>query len=400
MRKLKYLLFAWTLIIMSCSDVEEAYIANSESNEFLELTQTETENLNSLGLNLNDIQATKDAYIYQGDIVISKKSVEAALSSKDNNDKARIQRLGSNLGVISSNNYSIRYFISPSFSEPIPSFCNACPDISQPKCTELIPVENYERTQIERNLIMQAIGMWNNISGSGISFTETSNINSADLIFARTTEPIVQNNTNWPRHLIGGCGFALTPENGNPGRLIGINIQCLLGRLNNDEYRSLIAHEIGHTLGFYHYDDANPDPRQNLAACSSSYGNCSNRMMGASCCGIKRVISGDEQNVLKRMYPTFQNIRISRHGIRPQTSNTRVVDFYMGYSSVKPYEVIVHRFNPWNAYTPVHSQVVSNCPSSRVSYTSPVGTWKFKVEYVNYMGDRSNKTYSYTVNVQ
>jgi hypothetical protein len=88
------------------------------------------------------------------------------------------------------------------------------------------------------NEIIAALNLWNGVANCRLKFVLTG----------ATNQQILITNQNLGAGL---CGVAVFPSNGNPGFLVRIN-GGLTATLNVTQRVSLIAHELGHCIGFRH----------------------------------------------------------------------------------------------------------------------------------------------------
>ncbi|WP_231491239.1 M57 family metalloprotease [Pedobacter sp. Leaf170] len=90
------------------------------------------------------------------------------------------------------------------------------------------------------NEINDAISIWNGVPESGISFS---------IVSSGTFDIVIVNQA------INGYGLARIPLNGNAGNLVRINTQNIINDgLNPNQMSTVIAHELGHSIGFRHTD--------------------------------------------------------------------------------------------------------------------------------------------------
>lgn len=89
------------------------------------------------------------------------------------------------------------------------------------------------------NEILDAIALWNNVPNCRINLTRVTIQTVAKI---RIRMEVLGSNT---------CGQGYTPMNGLPGSLVKLNPNWV-PFLSYDQRVSLIAHELGHTIGFVH----------------------------------------------------------------------------------------------------------------------------------------------------
>lgn len=374
-----------------------------EEDEFFQVTESPEDQLekisNQLQINEDRIKILDGAFILDEDIMIP---FDNNIELKNGREKAYIITgvlNGLQLRPIASHNYNIDYYISPTYP------------------ARVTPI------------IQQALAEWSSINKCAITFNEISNLahttaaieNFDGIIFGVDNGDVVplpsyfdqfQNN-----HSIFGVGSY--PQNGEPGKYIVLNdnlfIELLPTTVNHisddDELERLFIHEIGHNLGFFHADnpvetifaDGSPATSLHLSCTNLSNTNCNSSIMmsGPQCySNYPQKPTTDDKGAVSRMYPTnYQTISINSHNISPQSGSSRIVKLNLAYNTNKPYKIIVHRFNPWNFFTPVQSDEFF-CSSQSFSVEAPLGTWGFKIEHKNFMEDKKTLSNHYTVYVQ
>lgn len=132
-------------------------------------------------------------------------------------------------------------------------FMNTGPSIGIPKISQtytgsLVSVGNRINVRVFidpsiinlTNEINVAIGIWNSVQESGIAFNIVSS-GPYDILIVNAA--------------IDGYGRALFPLNGSAGALVRINTQSMINDgLNPNQMGTVIAHELGHCVGFRHTD--------------------------------------------------------------------------------------------------------------------------------------------------
>jgi hypothetical protein len=90
------------------------------------------------------------------------------------------------------------------------------------------------------NEINSAIDIWNSVTESGIFFS---------IVNGGAYDILISNQA------ISGYGLARSPLNGSAGNLVRINAQSMINDgLNPNQISTVIAHELGHCIGFRHTD--------------------------------------------------------------------------------------------------------------------------------------------------
>lgn len=101
----------------------------------------------------------------------------------------------------------------------------------------------------ERTLITNGINQWNNVADCEVAYQIVANNAGADVSILDDNDALL------PAGLrnIGGAGRACFPFNGRCGRFVSLD-RANWGGLPNQA--SIVAHELGHTLGYRHADAA------------------------------------------------------------------------------------------------------------------------------------------------
>jgi len=120
--------------------------------------------------------------------------------------------------------------------------------ISQTYAGYLVSVDNRINVRVHidpsianlTNEINNAIGLWNSVPQSGVSFS---------IVSSGVYDILIVNEG------ISGYGLARLPLNGAAGTLVRINVQNMINNgLNPNQMATVIAHEFGHCIGFRHTD--------------------------------------------------------------------------------------------------------------------------------------------------
>lgn len=205
------ILFSFILIIVfwSCERDEEQITEELSVEQQEKVSKEIIDLLKKNGFDTHDIISYENGYIVEGDIFISHENIEEFKKGSNENSSKHFVRTS-----LVSNNRSIRtlrVYIASNFSSS------------------------------NKNAIKAALNRYN-VLNLTLRFSETTNINNADIVFRiRTLTGSVAN-----ANAVGSW-----PSNGNPGSTITYNSRRL-GAVGNNV--TLAAHELGHTIGFRHTD--------------------------------------------------------------------------------------------------------------------------------------------------
>lgn len=183
--------------------------------------------IKSLGYSEASIKDVGKEYIVQGDISFPKDmEIPANRSLKIENAAPSVVQDK----LMSSSSITVGSKISQTYTGYLVSLTNRI-DVKvyiDPSVTNLANEINY------------AIGLWNSIQESGINFSIVAS-GSYDIAIIN--------------QVINGYGVARFPLNGSAGSLVRINAQSMINDgLTSNEMGTVIAHEIGHCIGFRHTD--------------------------------------------------------------------------------------------------------------------------------------------------
>lgn len=208
------------IALFSCEN-NDSFVENS-LNSNSTITHSDNPVINEIlkrGFKKENIIESKDYYIVEGDILFSKDINNYYNSSIKSNLKAR-HSYSSNL--ILPENRIITIKIDPS----IPS----------------------QGTYNWKEAIQKAILEWSNIKGTSLLFVES---------YESTGDILIKSDNNILSS--GVLGATFMPMNGKPGNPILINIDS---NANWDSKVGGVVHELAHTVGFNHTNDAY-DPNRN-----------------------------------------------------------------------------------------------------------------------------------------
>lgn len=227
-----------------------------------------------------------------------KKSIKSSSETDGNNDNSvyeYIQKLGYKDSEIQD--MGAEYLVDGD----IVFAKNSNPDFSQfggPKA-EQYGSSNYIGYDVQPNLLVyvdpsangyineitDAVALWNNVPSCRLNFAITSISGAARI---RITMANIGSNV---------CGQAYFPMNGQPGSLIRLNPNLFQNFLDYGQRMSVVAHEIGHTIGFRHTNwinngeptNATDDVGANVSAMhilGTPTGTDANSIMNGSTCGV------------------------------------------------------------------------------------------------------------------
>ncbi|KRB53891.1 M57 family metalloprotease [Flavobacterium sp. Root186] len=196
--------------LFSCEN-NDSNVSTENSNSSLKITNDNSLVINEIlkkGFKKEDIVESKDYFIVQGDMLFSKNIHDYAKS----NLTARHNYTSS---LVSAQNRIIKVKIHSS----IPTSGNW------------------------RDAIRYAIASWKDISNTSILFVETHE-ETADILIG-SDEGILGTTTG---------GYALMPSaEGRPGAMVSLNLDI---PVNYGTKIRIVAHELGHTVGILHTDEA------------------------------------------------------------------------------------------------------------------------------------------------
>jgi hypothetical protein len=137
--------------------------------------------------------------------------------------------------------------------------------------------------------IAAGIAIWNAVSSSNIRFSLVTQ-NQDILIYDATIGYDI-------------CGQADFPSNGAAGANVKIDFTNLAMYLNSYQRTSLIAHELGHTIGFYHTDSP---PYGAIHISGTPTGSDVQSMMNSGNCGMAPVDLSDYDKIADAtVYPAL-----------------------------------------------------------------------------------------------
>lgn len=141
-----------------------------------------------------------------------------------------------------------------------------------------------------RSAVAVAMRNWNEIDKSNIRFEFTGDINSAEIIISNG--PLGD----------GTLARATFPENGIPGKFIRLDLNQF-SNLNFPQWRSTIAHELGHCIGFAHTQGTGANgPLPQEIFIPGTPGVDENSLMNARRGGTVRVLTDGDKRAARRMY--------------------------------------------------------------------------------------------------
>lgn len=168
------------------------------------------------GISKNRITDQDSSYVVDGDIVFKKSSYPGSDRGARPNQKIRAEEPLINLGETST-------------------------------IELLVAVDNsFPRTSWRQNVINglgDAIGSWNGVSNQKIHFSYTTDESSADIV--------VRNNPGLSSTNYGQADPPFQCESG-----YHLDLNNLTELLSRNQLHFLIAHELGHNIGFWHTDEA------------------------------------------------------------------------------------------------------------------------------------------------
>ena len=163
--------------------------------------------LASTGIDTSEVVQAEDGYIFEGDILFSYEALE------DLKQKVTLKSY---------------------------KFANPNWYASKSSIVDIAVYVNSNVTDTEWiTAIDDALNDWNSISGCHVNFHKVSSLNSSDIHIYMYN----QADSAW--------GRAPAPYNGNVGSYVKLN-EYYEDEIYGTKKRNLVAHELGHTLGFYH----------------------------------------------------------------------------------------------------------------------------------------------------
>jgi hypothetical protein len=141
--------------------------------------------------------------------------------------------------------------------------------------------------------VLQAINMWNDVH-SGVYLLAVEG-NAAITVAADTASILPASRRNLPSNTCGLAGF---PSDGSPYGYVSINMDLSALADDENERISVIAHEIGHTLGLAHTNSTDG------AHISGTPDNDAQSIMNGGTCGLSDDNLGDwDRRALLILYP-------------------------------------------------------------------------------------------------
>ncbi|MGI9543419.1 MAG: M57 family metalloprotease [Cyclobacteriaceae bacterium] len=279
-----FLQLSWCLLfIFSCSEYDEQISdPTAELDEaVLDYSDPVLKHILNLGFSESDIEDHGDEYIVDKDIAFSK-DMQVNTVSKPGNNSGRLYQYYIGELVDFTRQRDIKVRINTSATD-LTSEINA------------------------------AIGIWNNVPNSNIHFRIVSN-NFQDMEIR--VEPVT-----------GFCGFGAFPSSGRAGSTIRIDPNNI-ANLSFAQKVHLIAHELGHNIGFTHTDEgAGGGP----ISVPGMGGGDSNSIMnvGNGCSSSSTQLSTKDKGALVILYrdprPTNTQIQITSSQFKVTWSNPTIL---------------------------------------------------------------------------
>ncbi len=257
--------------------------------------------------------------------------------------------------------------------------------------------------------IHDALDDWENISNCRVSFVETTSISSADIRFFNDAATGVS--TSYmpvcARNIPGDSHMAAYPSNGEPGSWVSINNHWNTSSQGNRE--TIIRHEVGHTLGLRHDNSSSEGA---VTSCGVNIG-LSVKLTGTPTVESSSVMdnsvftsttvrnfTSNDKKAATFLYPEGQSaVVINTLTQYYKTSSSKDIKFTMTSPSVRMYRYHVERLPPWSS-TPVQTSEYVTTSNTFWMYNVPHGTWRFRINGLNYGEDVTTPGIMKTVTVQ
>ncbi len=206
-------LFCIFLFFTSCEVDQE--MLNETNSEQQAISKQIIEILNRAGFHTDDgLSKTKDGYIVEGDIFLTEEEINN-FSSKNKESTSDDKQYRTN-NLVSGGNRTIRVYVDPALGTFV------------------------------RGSLDEALRRYNALN-LRLTFQRTGSASSNDIRIVPASNAA----------LFGSYAIAGFPKNGKPHNLIRMNTSFYGGSNRLGNTASVIAHEIGHCIGFRHTDYAN-----------------------------------------------------------------------------------------------------------------------------------------------